>query len=261
MKNPRHILLTSRRQRLLYDLTALKLDYVCKATVTEHRNFAEMLYRQTTFYGALHWHLTVPQPEIPAQQKTLWLQFLGQVEPIFNQRATQGNTQAFTKEAATLVFPLVVAAEVRQCLTSTEQWFGCFRYDFQEKNNGVNLHFRNACVPASPFADMSRLFASLKELVADIEARGLAPQTMGCGSWINNLVPFQALFPPSYAAALNPTSPEDKMGDGWWGQFVSRKETLHKPRADLLRNELRFEFPRLRGDCPFAEFKAYITST
>lgn len=258
MKNQRYIFLTSRRQQLLHDLTALKLDYVCKATVAEHRVFTDMLYCQTTFFHALPWHLTVPQPEVPDQQKTLWRQLLSRVEPLFLQYTAEGNAKAFAREAATFVFPLVVEAELRHRLTSTEQWFGCFRYDFQEKTKGVNLHFRNAYVPESPFADMSRLFASLKELIADIEARGLVPQTVGCGSWINNLAPFKALFPPSYTASLQPTSPEDKMGDGWWGQFISRKETLHKPRADLLRNELRFEFPRLRGDCSFAEFTACI---
>ncbi|MFH1022381.1 MAG: hypothetical protein V1809_03245 [Planctomycetota bacterium] len=134
--------------------------------------------------------------------------------------------------------------------------FGAFRYDAHD--DYVALHFHNVYMPESPFEKPERLFQSLRDIAEDIRRRGLAVRRIGVDSWIDYLEPFQALFPASFAKSLAPTSPDNKAGNGWWGQFILRTGAFHEKRAERLRQTRRFDYVRAHGECGFDEFCAHI---
>lgn len=258
MTEKRRIFPSRREQKLLYDLTALKLWYAFDLAAAGRLDFEAALLSQTTFYGQLPWFLAPPAKDTPPEKQPLWRGLVERLLPIQAAHAADRRPGAFCREAAEIVFPLALTADVRHRMTNREEWFGCFRYDYVPETRLLRLHFKNAYVPDSPFADPARLFRTLAEMVRALESRGAAPETVTCGSWIHHLRPFQALFPASYLASLAPTSPDSKTGDGWWGQFTSRHGSLHLRRARILKREGRFEFDRLSGRCPYRDYREHI---
>ena len=134
------------------------------------------------------------------------------------------------------------------------KYFGCFRYDYA--NDGcVHLHFHNLEAPNSPLADLSKRRRDLIQIIQEIEAKELRPISVHFDSWMNNLSTILELFPESFTRSLA-ASEEFPKGYGWWGQFVTRDNRVHKRRAELMKETGRFEYPRLTGNCPWNDFKA-----
>jgi hypothetical protein len=115
-------------------------------------------------------------------------------------------------------------------------------------------------MPDSPFRHPSELVEGLQGIIDDISARSLDIRSLSCESWINYLAPFQALFPKSYIDSLTPTTPDNKGGNGWWGQYIDKTGRLNEKRAQTLRDTRQFDFPRARGECPYSDFVAHIKS-
>lgn len=136
--------------------------------------------------------------------------------------------------------------------------FGIWRYDAHE--DYVALHIHNVYMPDSPFAHGPEVFAGLRKIIHDIERRGLKPMRIGVDSWINALPAFQAFFPAAFAASLVPSDPDNKAGNGWWGQFISRTGQLNPRRAEHLRRTRQFEYVRTHGECPFEAFRKHVLS-
>ena len=154
--------------------------------------------------------------------------------------------------------PAVISYAAYRRMTDTDRWFGCFRWLYDRHRKYIALHFRNAYTPRSPFEDSDRLFRSLRRVIRDIDTENLPVTTVGCDSWLDALSSFQQLFPASFARSLEETPGEVKTGNGWWGQFVTHRGTLNARRAEILRKKLRFELPRMHGECPFLEFKKHV---
>lgn len=136
-------------------------------------------------------------------------------------------------------------------------WFGCFRAQAEDEG-AASLHIYNACAPESPFDDMPALFDDLRTCLAYLLTQHPDTKRIGCGSWINNLAPFQALFPAEYIDSLTPTDPDGKSGLGWWGQFLTRTGTLNEKRAAELRATGRFHYARLHGSCAVEPLQAHL---
>ncbi len=61
-----------------------------------------------------------------------------------------------------------------------------------------------------------------------------------------------------FAASLTPTDPDNKCGNGWWGQFIGRTGHLKESMAEKLRKERKFTFVRSHGECSFAAFREHV---
>jgi len=256
----RRIFISIKEQKLLYDLTGLQLWYVFYLSLSKIETFERAIFCQTPFYNYLPWHITSPIEKISPEEQPLWKEFVKKIKIIYDKYPSFKMSKDFVNESIKFVFPMVLESEIYQKLNVEEKWFGCFRYTYSKEKKYVALHFKNAYVPKSPFSpeNMKKLFASLKDLILDIDKNHYEVEKIGCGSWLNNLPPFQKLFPPSYIASLTPTSPNDKRGNGWWGQFISHKGVLHRKRAKILKTQKIFPYKRLQGECNFSEFREYI---
>jgi len=198
-------------------------------------------------------------PGVPGHHKEpAWLAFAERLEKIFVDGA-DAPLDVLTERAYPLLLPEIEKREVRQRPQFFRpRPFGCFSYDYREPQGYVALHFSNVYAPDSPFADMRRLFASLQDIVEDITAKGCVVERIGCDSWVDNLPPFKACFPPSFAASMTPTNPDAKTGFGWWGQFIDRTLSLHQQRARLLRESRQFKYHRMHAECPYEEFVQHV---
>jgi hypothetical protein len=251
----RKIFVSTKEQKLLYDLTCLQLWYVFYLSSSGTKTFEEAIFSQTPFDNFLPWYREKQVRDTLPEQRTMWIEFVERVKSIYNNYPSE---KKFIAESIRFVFPLVLESEIYQRLNIEERWFGCFRYGYNKDRKYLALHFKNAYEPEYPFSQKERLFLSLMDLVVDVDKNNYEVEEIGCGSWINNLPAFQELFPKSYIDSLHPTSPDDKRGNGWWGQFISHRGVLHRKRASILKEKKIFEYSRLHGQCDFSEFRKHI---
>jgi len=226
----------------------------CQPTPPAGRTLVEFATAAwTPFHGRFFRDKSVPGHH----REPAWLAFAERLEQILTQQA-----DAPLETIVEVVFDELVTAPLARYLEHERpDWeapcpFGAFRYDAHDSY--VALHFHNAYMPESPFAQPRRLVASLCDIIDDIDQRGLTIERIGVDSWIDYLPPFQALFPAEFAASLTPTDPDNKAGNGWWGQFIQRTGELNEPRAQRLRQTRRFDYVRTHGECSFAAFRGHV---
>jgi len=208
----------------------------------------------TPFHGRFFRDRTVPGHH----REPAWLAFAARLEDLL----TEGE-YAPLDVLTDRVYEELVAVPMQKYLarerTSWEEDrpFGAFLYEAH--GDYVALHIHNVYMPDSPFAHTPDLFASLKRIIDEIDGRGLKIARIGVDSWLNWLPPFQALFPAEFAASLTPTDPDNKGGNGWWGQFISRTGHLNQLLAGRLRRKRKFTWVRAHGECPFEAFRRHVT--
>lgn len=115
--------------------------------------------------------------------------------------------------------------------------FGCFTYDPPDPQGVLRLHFMpdERHRQASPLAN-SRLPERRAELRAlFMEVRRLHPglrRVRGL-SWLYHVQAYKSLFPPAYAASVQPTSGTLNMtGSSTWGQVLDHRHRLRPGIAD-----------------------------
>lgn len=142
-----------------------------------------------------------------------------------------------------------------------QRWFGCFRYHAHPDMNAISLHVRNNIMPRSPFDDLPACARSLRRLGKAAEA--IEPFDIAevmCGSWLNDLPVFLALFPATYRESLEVSPPDSRDGFGWWGQLIDKRGCLHARRAAMIRDTGRFPHARKYGRCDFSAFMRHLKS-
>lgn len=161
---------------------------------------------------------------------------------------TTEDPDGFVLQAVHYLQPLLDQADARRILNN-HTWHDCFRADLAADGVTTNLHFYNACCPASLFADMAARRAELRSCLTAIYEAHPAITHVRCASWVNNLAPFRSLFPPEFTTSLEKTDPDGKSGLGWWGQFITKENQLHPERVAELKTTGRFHYHRLAGIC------------
>jgi hypothetical protein len=186
-----------------------------------------------------------------------WAAFADRLSQMMARGAT-APLEALTEE----IYGELVAGPLERYLAHERQeWeedrpFGIWRYDAHE--DYVALHIHNVYMPESPFAHGAEVLAALQRIIEEIDRRGLKIARIGVDSWINWLPAFQAFFPAEFAGSLVPTTPDSKMGNGWWGQFISRTGHLSERRAEHLRRTRQFEYVRTHAECSFEAFREHV---
>lgn len=120
---------------------------------------------------------------------------------------------------------------------STPSPFGCFSYDPPDSQGSLRLHFMpdERHYQASPLAE-SRLPERRAELRAlFIEVRRIHPglQRVRGLSWLYHVPAYKSLFPPGYAASVQPaTEPLNMTGSSTWGQVLDHRHRLRPGIAE-----------------------------
>ena len=171
-------------------------------------------------------------------------------------RRSEGVTDAGGLEEACweMLEPLVTPALPARHEESTKLLAGpyrCWRFGFLSRYHAdpaltdcIDLHFANACCPESPFSVAHRedLLRSLHRMLTDARQAHPQARSVMCGSWLNRLPRFQALFPPAWTASFTPS--EFSSGTaGHWGQYMNRTGAFHAHNASLLRATGKHPYP------------------
>jgi hypothetical protein len=135
--------------------------------------------------------------------------------------------------------------------------FGCFNYNFHPEDNSIALHFLNMEAPNSPFSCLEKRKDDLREIIKDVETKGLQPSKVHFQSWLNNLKSIQSLFPDSFNKSFV-TYEEFPKGNAWWGQFITKEGKINSRRAELLKQQGKFELNRLDGSVSWIDFKNHL---
>ena len=211
------------------------------------------LYRLTVLWDG---RLTPAGPGFPWETSS-WGAVLRDLEGLCRR---QRSAAAFEEAAFARLWPLAEPAVPRDvarwpwipegyCPTPlpNEQVCGCFAWEPGRTPDSISIHIANACMPASPFADLRQRARELTALVESARAATPAARTLGCNSWLNTFPPFLKLFPDDWVRPGRPGEPGS--GANWWGQFMARDGSFHRRHGNALRATLDFPWPAVDGFC------------
>lgn len=238
----------------LRPLLGLQANHAFCSAVRGDASFAHALSHWTMILGMPIDHGRTPE-EADAARGVVLQRF----EDVFRRHAPAQDLAAFRRDAAPLLDQAVDRFLARwRSEPPADTWYGCFRYGVERQAGLVSLHFYNAVMPDSPFADSDALVDDLRQCLRAVVREAPGTERVQCGSWVNNLPPIQAILPRTYIESLTPTDPDAKTGLGWWGQFVTNEGNLNAERAEHLLSTGEFRYPRLLGRCSLAEALAHL---
>lgn len=170
----------------------------------------------------------------------------------------QADGIAFARESMEIITPFISCAA--SIAPPAHQWFGCFCYNYAQERKHIYLHFKNACMPESPFAFPDDRINELVAVIKDIQAKSFVPETIGCDSWLNELTVFQSFFPPEYSQSFMVSPHDSKGGYGWWGQFVTKEGRFNKSKAEQFEKNMTFQFQRIIAQCAYPAFVRHVSA-
>ncbi|MBI1925424.1 hypothetical protein HYR99_14380 [Candidatus Poribacteria bacterium] len=237
------------------EFTKLSLWYAHKRIREGESHFEDAInvrvniYRNTSLYdGVRHPSHEEVGPE--------WAEILERLRAIFDRYMNEPSTARLEEEGLDLLWPYL--RKHRNPPPPPESRpYECWSYDC--RGDGVNIHIANLYQPRSPLSDMRIPFAaSLIRLLCDVRAERPEIEIVRCGSWLNSVPPFQALFPASWKQSAH-LSPEVRYTMGHWGQFTDRRGDFHARNGARFRETGAFPFPNLRCECRIEEALAHLT--
>lgn len=233
---------------VLRDMSLIQLQYLHYILANK---IEDDFYKALTYYTAI----AAKMKSIKGfdEQCTEWIDIIKKVKSIYSRAE---NRKEFAQEAFIHLMPFLTFAETSP--KSEKKWFGCFCYNLDSTGKHVYLHFKNACIPDSPFDIIQDRVKDLHDIIDDISKNQIFPETIGCDSWINELKQVQMLFPESYLKSFKESPSDSKSGYGWWGQFINKDGTLNRHKAEKFENDMEFKYKRIIARCGYSEFKTHI---
>ena len=234
----------------------LSLWYVHKVLREEQADdFAEVvntlvnIYRNTAFYDGRH-HPAHGDAD-PA-----WAEVLNGLEAVYDRHCD--DPTEFEMEGLALLWPHL-EARLRQSSRNDgeERPYECWTYDYRREDR-LSIHIYNVYQPRSPLSEMWIPFStSLYRLLRDSQLRRPEVKIVRCGSWLNSVPPFQALFPKSWLESGQVYS-QVRYTAGYWGQFTDRRGDFHARNGALFRATGAFPFPCMICECCIEEVLAHL---
>jgi len=242
--------------RIHYATHFLKLSlwYVRQLMAIEGADFNEAInarvnvYRNTDFYEGGN--------KVPARGHIdpAWDDYLVGLKAIYDRYLDADDIEGLETEGLAYLWPHV-HKEYRQPSTKGRP-YECWTFDDGDDN--ISIHIANVYQPQSPLSEKRVNFvAMLLKLLRDTRKRRPEVVTVGCGSWMNSIKPFQEMFPPSWHKDPH-KSPRSGFGMGHWGQFMDRTGRFHERNGQVLRDTGDFPFASLWCSAPMDEVIAHL---
>ncbi len=211
------------------------------------------IYRNTAFYdGKHHPAHGDADPE--------WAEVLDRLKEIYDRYRDDSCTAAFEAEGLTLLWPYLEARLRRgrgREGPRPERPYECWTYDYRREDR-LSIHIANVYQPGSPLSDMRIPFAaSLIRMLCDSRTQRPGVEVVRCGSWLNSMRPFQALFPEQWMQSAQ-LAPDIRYTMGHWGQFIDRRGDFHARNGERFRASGELPFPCLGCECPIEEALAHL---
>ena len=221
-------------------------------SVTEMLEQHVDLWRKTVYYedGDL--------PSTPGFSNNAWTEIRNALCNLFDRYEHQEDVE---KSAMEYMWPILeprLFKDSRPPRKNDDRPYGAWTITFRE-NNVLSVHIANVYRPDSIF-DYSQDFATdLLFLIYDTCKQHPNLQTLFCGSWMNNIPPFQKFFPPEWIMNLHrPIYHNDT--NGLWGQYVTRTGGFHAKNARRMQERGTHRYPLIHGQCSIASAITYLES-
>jgi hypothetical protein len=180
-----------------------------------------------------------------------WDHFKAELSRLFQEHAADAGSAALEEAALAYLLPFMAPCAYRNSRPprkGPERPYGgwsCYIRNGQQ----VSIHIANVYRPDSPFDHIEDWTGDLLRLLVDIAADHPETDTLFCGSWLNNLPVFRALFPPAWTGSL--ADPCRYNGSiGIWGQYTARDGGFHEKNAASLRQTGEHPYPLIHASCP-----------
>jgi len=247
------------RVRYVTEFTKLSLWYVHKVLHEGEADFARAvntrvnIYRNTSLYdGQNHPAHGEVGPE--------WGEVLARLKEIYDRHRDDPSSASFEAEGLALLWPCLEGRLGRgqgRGGSRPDRPYECWTFDYNRPDR-LSIHIANVYRPRSPLSDMRVPFAaSLFRLLRDSRTRRPEVEVVRCGSWLNSMPPFQALFPDPWMQSARP-SLEVRYTMGHWGQFEDRKGDFHTRNGAAFRETGAFPYACLTCECPIEKVLAHL---
>ena len=229
------------------EFTKLSIWYARKRIVEGLSDFENALnervniFRNTKFYtGQGHPANGDPFPQ--------WNALLDRVNGIFDQHIDDDDTSIREQKCLDVFWPSIkerVDSIGDPLPNPSERPYQSWSYDYRG-DECLNIHIANTYRPASPLSEKRNDFAAcLIRLLKDSQARRPEITTVACGSWLNAVPTFQALFTPAWHDNAEPST-NVRYTMGHWGQFMDRRGDFHAGNGQRFRELGTFPYACLR---------------
>lgn len=213
------------------------------------------IYRHTSFYnGKDHPAKGEVGPE--------WSETSEALRQILERRIDDPSTAQLEEEGLAYLWPTLEGRLRRtpQVLPSLEERpYGCWRFD--TRNSAIGIHIQNVYQPKSPLSELFIPFAAaLIGLLNDACATHPECGLVRCGSWLNSVPTFQALFPAEWTQSA---VYRDLIGhsNGHWGQFIDRSGNFHDRNGARLRETGMLPYASSVCECLIDDAVAHLEAT
>ncbi len=126
-----------------------------------------------------------------------------------------------------------------------------------EKNlEEADLHIANSCYPNSFFDDPNYLSRSLFQLIERLEKLGV--KKISANTWLNSFPPWLRYFPQVWRERRSPPRIDTEDHLGFWGQFLTARQTFASAVADKMRKSGVIPYPMRHSWCTLTELRDHL---
>ncbi|MCK5861764.1 MAG: hypothetical protein KAH38_04715 [Candidatus Hydrogenedentes bacterium] len=211
------------------------------------------------------WHKTIYyENTIPSEMEfshPVWTDIRSNICTFYEHYGQENNSRDFENSCLEYLWPFMeprIFDDSRPLRKNKTRPYGAWTVTFRE-NNVMSVHIANIYRPDSVFDHPMDFAADLLYLIYDTCDQHPNLQTLFCGSWLNNLPPFQKFFPPEWVINLHrPVYHNDT--HGIWGQYITRTGGFHIKNAASLRERGFHRYPLIHGQCSLPSAITYLES-
>ena len=176
-----------------------------------------------------------------------WMAIKARIVGLIDTHDDADTSAALEETCMEILLPLVTP-HFREHPTFPTKPFHCFWYDMHQGDTLVAVHFINADVPESPFADISALASDLRRCIADAVEKYPNTHAVECGTWMNDSPQFLQLWPDLYHTNRENVQGTGGFGPGVWGQYMAADGGFSEREA-LLRTTGKHPHPLSINQC------------
>ena len=244
-------------RNLVKDMTALQLWYITNVIKVKKENFAVLL----NHYSRIYTYSNAYHKDVPAERNPDWQEIVAKLKENWLKVGNENFPNSSWSILQEYIEPKIVP-NINKAKKDLAKSFYGFSYEFHHEYFGpakpefLTLHFRNYFCPDTPFHHISKLIEGLLKVIEHALQERPDINHIQCASWLNNIKSFNQLFPDAWIE----NSQECPIGGnlGWWGQFIDRKNQLHKKNVAKFKQTKKFLYPNLHCQCKIQDLKQHL---
>jgi hypothetical protein len=188
-----------------------------------------------------------------------WIRIKNELKSLYSKTEHNENADIFEREGFDIVKNTLAGfadASYGKHGKFDDYQCGSLKYDppCEDKPKTVAFHIGNAVAPKSIFTDSYYLQNCFRCLMDKAENE-YGANSISTTTWLNSLPKWLEYFPEEWHRNLGEENRDVKWHFGFWGQFISKKETFNKKYAAILRETGELPFYPRNSHCSFTAMR------